>query len=94
MTKRPRRALYKTGHDITEHFEEGGCHVTYDKTSILNPGWTKNIRMDRTSGKMSQGQIVRADGSLSGWIVWVKMSLSQFVGGRIDRAPVTRKSAN
>jgi hypothetical protein len=65
-----------------------------DKTSISNPGWTKKIQMDRTSVRMSLGQIVRAGGSLVGRIVWLKMSLRQFVGGRIDSSPETRKSAN
>jgi hypothetical protein len=37
------------------------------------------------------GQIVRAGGSLGGRIVWLKMSLRQFVGRRINSAPETQK---
>ncbi len=36
-----------------------------------------------TGVRMSQGQLVTADGSLGGRIVWVKLSRGQFIGGRI-----------
>ncbi len=29
----------KGGHDVTEHFEEGGHHVTCDKLSTVKLGW-------------------------------------------------------
>jgi hypothetical protein len=36
-------------------------------------GWTKNTWTDRAGVRMSQGQIVTADGSLGGRIVWVEV---------------------
>jgi hypothetical protein len=70
----------------TEHFEEGGCHVTCDKPSTLKSEWTENTWMDCTGERMSKGQIDTADGSLAGWIVWVELSRGQFVGGQIVKA--------
>ncbi len=87
MTNCPNFASEKSGHDVTEHFEEGGCHVTCDKPSTLKLGRTKNTWTDRTGIRMSQGQIVTTDGSLGGQIVWVELSRGQFVGGRIIKAP-------
>ncbi len=54
VTNRPNFASGKGGHDVTEHFGEGGRYVTNDKPYTLKPGWTKNTWMDRTGGKMSQ----------------------------------------
>ncbi len=45
-----------------------------------------NIRVC-TGVRMSRGQIVSADGSLDGRIVWVELSRGRFVGGRIVKAP-------
>jgi hypothetical protein len=83
----PNFASGKGGHDVTEHFEEGGCHVTCEKPSTSKPGWTKNTWAECTSVRMSQGQIVTSDGLLGGWIVWVELSLGWFVGGWIVKAP-------
>jgi hypothetical protein len=44
----------KSGHDVTEHFGEGGHYVTSDKPSTLKAGWTKNTWTDRIGGRMSQ----------------------------------------
>ncbi len=38
MTNYPNFALGKGGHDATENFEEGRCHVTCDKPSTFKPG--------------------------------------------------------
>jgi hypothetical protein len=54
VTKRPNFALGKGGHDVTEHFGEGGRYVTSDKLSTLKQGWTKNMWTDRIGGCMSQ----------------------------------------
>jgi hypothetical protein len=77
----------KGGHDVTEHFGEGGRYVTCDKASTSKGGWTKNTWTDRTGVRMSQGQIATAGGSLGGKIVWVEMLRGRFVGGRIVKAP-------
>jgi hypothetical protein len=89
VTNHPNFASRKGGHghDVTEHLKEGGRHVTCDKASTSKGGWTKNTCTDRTGVRMSQGQIVTAGGLLSGQIVWVEMSLGQFVCGRIVKAP-------
>jgi hypothetical protein len=83
VTKRPHFASGKGRHDVTEHFEEGGCHVTCDKPSTSESGWTKNTWMDHIGVRMSQGRIVTGDGTLGGWIVWIKLSRGRFVNGRI-----------
>ncbi len=88
VTNRPNFASGKGGHDVTEHFGEGGRYVTSDKLSTLKPGWTKNMWTDRIGGQMSQGRIVTADGLLGGRLVWVEMSHGRFVGGRIVNAPL------
>jgi hypothetical protein len=54
VTNRPNFASGKGGHDVTEHFEEGGRYVTSDKLSTLKPGWTKNMWKDRIGGRMSR----------------------------------------
>ncbi len=38
VTNRPNFASGKGGHDVTEHFGEGGHYVTSDKPSTLKPG--------------------------------------------------------
>ncbi len=38
VTNRPNFALGKGGHDVTEHFEEGGRYVTSDKPVHLEGG--------------------------------------------------------
>jgi hypothetical protein len=43
--------------------------------------------MDHTGVRMSKGQIVTADGSLGGLIVWVESLRGWFVGGRIVKTP-------
>jgi hypothetical protein len=55
VTNHPNFTSGKGGHDVTEHFEEGGRHVRCDKLSTLKPGWMKNTWMDRTGVRMSQG---------------------------------------
>jgi hypothetical protein len=59
----------KSGHDVTEHFEEGGRHVTSDKSSTSKLGWTKNTWMDRIGVRISQGRIVTAEGLLGARLV-------------------------
>jgi hypothetical protein len=54
VTNRPKFASGKGGHDVTEHFEEGGRYVTSDKPSTLKAGGTKNTWTDRIGGRMSQ----------------------------------------
>jgi hypothetical protein len=54
VANRPNFASGKGGHDVTEHFGEGGHYVTSDKLSTLKLGWTKNTWMDRIGGQMSQ----------------------------------------
>ncbi len=54
VTNRPNFASGKGGHDVTEHFEEGGRYVTSDKPSTLQAGWTKNTWTDRIGGRLSQ----------------------------------------
>jgi hypothetical protein len=88
VTTRPHFASGQGGHDVTEHFEEGGRHVTCDKPSNSNLGWMKNSWMDHSGVRMSQGRIVTADGSLGGWIVWVELSLGRFVGKLMVEAPL------
>jgi hypothetical protein len=87
VTNRPNFASGKGGHDVTEHFREGGRYVTCDKASTSKGGWTKNTWRDRTGVRMSQGQIATAGGSLGRRIVWVEMLRGRFVGGRIVKAP-------
>jgi hypothetical protein len=57
VTNCPHFASGKGGHDVNEHFEEGGRHVTCDKPSISKPGWTK-IPGRTVHVRMLQGQIV------------------------------------
>ncbi len=83
VIKRPHFASGKGGHDVTGQVVWGGQFVTRDKLSTPKLGWTKNTWMDRIGVRMSQGRIVTADGSLGGQIVWVELSRSRFVGGRI-----------
>jgi hypothetical protein len=78
----------KGGHDVSEHFEEGERHVTCDKPSTSKPGWTKNTWTDHTGVRMSQGQVVTADGLLGGRIVWFELSRGWFVGGWIIKASI------
>jgi hypothetical protein len=52
--KPPNFASGKGGHDVTEHFEEGGRYVTSDKPSTLKAGWMKNTWTDRIGGRLSQ----------------------------------------
>jgi hypothetical protein len=54
VTNRPNFVSGKGGHDVTEHFGEGGRDVTSDKPSTLKAGWTKNTWTDRIGGRMSQ----------------------------------------
>ncbi len=49
LTNRSNFASGKGGHDVTEHFGEGGRYVTSDKPSTLKAGWTNHI-----GGRMSQ----------------------------------------
>ncbi len=86
LTKCPHFASVKGGHDVTEHFEKGGCHVTCDKLSKLKPRWMTNYWTDLVSVRMSQGRIVTADGLLGGQIMWVEMSCSRFIDGWIFKA--------
>jgi hypothetical protein len=51
---RPNFTSGKCGHNVTEHFEEGGCYVTCDKPSTLKPGWMKNMWRNHIGGRMSQ----------------------------------------
>jgi hypothetical protein len=51
---RPNFASGKGGHDVTEHFGDGGHYVTIDKPSTLKAEWTKNTWTDRIGGRMSQ----------------------------------------
>jgi hypothetical protein len=88
VTNRPNFASGKGGHDVTEHFGEGGRYFTSDKLYTLKPGWTKNMWTDRIGGQMSQGRIVTADGLLGGRLVWVEMLRGRFVGGWIVNAPL------
>jgi hypothetical protein len=46
LTNLPNFASGKGGHDVTEHFGEGGRYVTSDKLSTLKPGQTKNMWTD------------------------------------------------
>ncbi len=87
MTKGPHFASGKGGHNVTGQVVGGGQHVMCDKPSTLKPGWMKNTWTDRIGVRLSQGQIVTADGSLGGRIVWVKLSCGRFVGGRIVCGP-------
>ncbi len=88
VTNCPHFASGKGGHDIIKHFEEGGRHVTCEKSSTLKPGWTKNTRTDLTGERMSLGRIFTADGSLGRRIVWVKLLRGRFIGARTDKAPL------
>jgi hypothetical protein len=54
VTNRPNLASVKGGHDVTEHFREGGHYVTSDKPSTLKPGWMKYMWTERIGGQMSQ----------------------------------------
>jgi hypothetical protein len=87
VTKCPHFASRNGRHDVTEHFEEGGRHVTCDKPSTSKPRWTTNTWTDHLGVRMSQRRIVTAQGSLGGQIVWVELSRGRFVGGRIVKAP-------
>ncbi len=86
VTNRPNFASGKGGHDVTEHFGEGGCYVRSDKPSTLKAGWTKNTWTDRIGSKLSQQTVCRMDGLSDGRLVWVEMSRGWFVGGWIVKA--------
>jgi hypothetical protein len=66
VTKHSHFASEMGRHDVTEHFVEGGHHVTCEKPSTSKPGWTKNTWMDRM---YTRAKIVAADSSLGGRIV-------------------------
>jgi hypothetical protein len=66
VINRPPFASGKGGHDVTEHFEDGGRHVTCDKWYTSKLGWTKKTWMNHTGVRMSQGRIATVDGSLGG----------------------------
>jgi hypothetical protein len=82
VTKCPNLAGGKGGHDVTEHIEEGGCNVACDKLSTLKPGMDEKYLDGSYRCKNVTGQIVTADGSLGGRIVWVEL---RSVCGRMDR---------
>jgi hypothetical protein len=52
VTKRPHFASGKGGHDVTEHFEDGGHHVPCDNPSTSKPEWTKNTWTDHIGVRM------------------------------------------
>jgi hypothetical protein len=72
---------------VSGHLEENGRHVTCDKMSTSNQGWTKNTWTDRIGVRMSYGCIVTAEVSLGGLIASVEMLRGWSVGGQIVTAP-------
>jgi hypothetical protein len=64
------------------------CHIAFWGGLTSCYMWqTFNTWTDRSGERMSQGQIVKADSSLCGRIVWVELSCGRFVSGRIVKEP-------
>jgi hypothetical protein len=49
----------------------------------MKQAWPKNTWTNHIGVRMSQGQIVTADGLFGGGIVWIELLRGRFVGGRI-----------
>ncbi len=72
---------------VSGHLEKNQPHITCDKMSTSNQGWTKNSWTDRIGVRMSHGCIVTAEVSLGGLIAWVEMLRGWSVGEQIVTVP-------